>query len=267
MLDSSTGPCQTGVWSLRQVLKKYAALYHCMGYILAGLVVRGQEGQSPDKEAEDAIMKGLYSLRRLLGDASLKLSLKELNRVLEDCEQDGLVSVMADPKQRFHVLEERVIDELESIWLKHVPKPELYRKINPFGIRVTERFPSSILDIEEASKCLALERGTACVFHLGRATERVMHEWLGILKVAFPPDRSWQATLNEVNRAVDSMPTATEPERTRKSEMHQAATNLYNVKHAWRNNVMHPRESYTPEEAEEVYGAAKSLLRHLAKLI
>ncbi len=40
-----------------------------------------------------------------------------------------------------------------------------------FGGMVESRFTNSLPEIEEAMKCLALERGTACVFHLMRVLE------------------------------------------------------------------------------------------------
>ena len=40
-----------------------------------------------------------------------------------------------------------------------------------FGDDVARAFPSSKGDIDEAGKCLALDRGTACVFHLMRILE------------------------------------------------------------------------------------------------
>lgn len=47
-----------------------------------------------------------------------------------------------------------------------------YEQTEPlFGIAVHESFPSTRFDISEAGKCLALHRGTGCVFHLMRALE------------------------------------------------------------------------------------------------
>ena len=48
----------------------------------------------------------------------------------------------------------------------------LYQPKTPhFGQDVRGQFPSAIYEMDEASKCLAIGRSTACVFHLMRALE------------------------------------------------------------------------------------------------
>lgn len=55
----------------------------------------------------------------------------------------------------------------------HVPEKsrELYENMQPFGERVWRAFPKAIHDIEEAAKCLALNRATACAMHCMRAID------------------------------------------------------------------------------------------------
>jgi hypothetical protein len=86
-----------------------------------------------------------------------------------------------------------VIDlELESILcLRIAPeKVKFYQETKGFGENVANRFPSAAFDIEEAGKCYACNRNTACVMHLARAVEvglksvmaslaRIIHEGLG----------------------------------------------------------------------------------------
>jgi hypothetical protein len=48
------------------------------------------------------------------------------------------------------------------------------------------------------------------------------------------------------------------------SESH---SHLYHVKQAWRNGTMHPKKTYTQEEAEAVFAAVRVFMRHLAKLL
>ena len=42
---------------------------------------------------------------------------------------------------------------------------------------------------------------------------------------------------------------------------------LYHVKQAWRNDVMHPKKTYTEEEAKAAFSAVKSFMHHLSDLI
>jgi len=50
-------------------------------------------------------------------------------------------------------------------------------------------------------------------------------------------------------------------------ELAQASANLYSVKLAWRNEVMHPKETYTLEEADNLIRQVKIFMHHLATLI
>ena len=47
----------------------------------------------------------------------------------------------------------------------------------------------------------------------------------------------------------------------------QVHANLYHVKQAWRNDTMHPKATYTEEEAREVFDAMKAFMRHLATML
>src|SRR5258708_31535302 len=62
-------------------------------------------------------------------------------------------------------LSERVFFLLES------SKVHFHEKPTDGWQGVIDHFPSATTDIEEASKCYALNRGTACVFHLMRSLE------------------------------------------------------------------------------------------------
>jgi hypothetical protein len=50
-------------------------------------------------------------------------------------------------------------------------KVQYFDQPHLFGEDVSDQFPSTILDIEEAGKCLAMSRNTSCVFHLMRVME------------------------------------------------------------------------------------------------
>jgi hypothetical protein len=70
-----------------------------------------------------------------------------------------------------------------------------------FGEAVAERFFSTTFDAAEASRCYALGRNTACVFHLMRVME------IGLTVLARPVDvscehRNWHQVINDIERAV-----------------------------------------------------------------
>jgi hypothetical protein len=46
-----------------------------------------------------------------------------------------------------------------------------------------------------------------------------------------------------------------------------ASAHLYNVKIGWRNEVMHPKQTYTADEAKTIFSSVELFIRDLAGLI
>ena len=67
-------------------------------------------------------------------------------------------------------LVKRIQVELQSKLFLYVPSQNgpFYQEPLAGWEKTTSALPSAIFDIQEASKCLALQRNTACVFHLMR---------------------------------------------------------------------------------------------------
>lgn len=134
----------------------------------------------------------------------------------------------------------------------------------PFGPRVAERLPKATIDIEEAAKCLALGRGTACVFHLMRTME------VGLKAIAFelgiPYAPSWESYIRQIQDKLD----IAHKKKARKWKAQEpffrdVLAHLHAVKVAWRNPTMHIVNHYTPEQAESVFNAVRGFLQHLAE--
>jgi hypothetical protein len=158
-----------------------------------------------------------------------------------------------------------VHSELESRQFFHIsPKDAAYYDQKElFGLAVNSRFPTIQYDMVEAANCFALGRGTACVFHLMRIMEVGVQEFGTALGVAFVSDKNWQNILDEINKAIKALPSK-DPKTV---AMSAAAANLYAVKLAWRNEVMHPNDTYTLEEAESLIRLVKLFMEHLAGII
>lgn len=74
-------------------------------------------------------------------------------------------------------------------------------------------------------------------------------------------DLEWGLILANMKAPIEAMQGA---EKNNWSEVFPL---LYHVKNCWRNATMHPKQTYTDEEAAEVYNAVKSFIRRAAKLI
>jgi hypothetical protein len=156
----------------------------------------------------------------------------------------------------------RLAVAIEPVKVKYFSQPEPL-----FGPEANSAFPGLVAeDISEAGKCLALDRGTACVFHLTRAMEAVVQRLGAKLGVTLIDknnvDLDWGVIVANMKVNVEAM-----PKGPAKDKWSEALTLLVHVKQAWRHPTMHPKRHYTPEEAASIFDAVRSFMRHLAGLI
>ena len=138
-----------------------------------------------------------------------------------------------------------------------------------FGSAVGNAFPSAMEDIAESGVCLALERGSACVFHL----MRVLEIGLTMLGAEFGVSlarTNWAPAIEEIERKIRDMhkdPTRKSfPDCKQQQEFYaQAASHFGILKDAWRNYTMHARGFYTEEQAERIFENTKGLMQKLAE--
>ncbi len=178
---------------------------------------------------------------------------------------DGRVPTNPDIYRAFHELNARFEDELGRQLCFIVPreKAKLYTDPQLFGTTVADHFPSATLDVEEAGKCLALQRGTASVFHLMRVMEAGLKAVASALGIPYAP--SWESYLKQIQTQLE-LEWKKKPRKWRTEEpfFRDVHANLFAVKLAWRNPTMHIVNSYTPDMAEEVFNAVRGFMRHIA---
>lgn len=156
-------------------------------------------------------------------------------------------------------LNRRKFFEPDAKYLEYFENPKL------FGDRVFTAFPSATDDIAEAGTCLALERSTACVMHLMRATEVALKALATAVNVGQQSD--WGAYVREIYRELEKQVRAAGKQTADHLFYAEAAAQIDNVKRAWRNPSMHVDKSYSQPRAEEILLATKSLMVHLATRI
>jgi hypothetical protein len=123
-----------------------------------------------------------------------------------------------------------------------------------FGNEVKKAFPSSDYDIIEAGNSFAANRGTACVFHL----MRVLEVGLTVLAKKFnvsSDHTNWHNIIEQIEAKIRDIRNDPHKPLDWKSEQEfyaKAASHFMFVKDAWRNNAVHGREKYTPEEAKRI---------------
>lgn len=152
-----------------------------------------------------------------------------------------------------------------------------------FGPEVKVAFPSASGDIKQAGNCLAVECGTAAVFHLMRAVEwglRALCGHLGVMRVLkkktpkpkYTPiawaewDKMLDAVHDKVDKKMLSM-AAGKRKQDAQEFYYQLLRDLRGFKEAFRNHVMHTRSEYTPKEAEAVMDNVKRFMALLSSKV
>lgn len=141
-----------------------------------------------------------------------------------------------------------------------------------FGADVASKFSSDAgWEIEEAGKCLALGRDTACVFHLMRTMEVALESLrvcLGLPQPLKPQDKNWGAILQNYKNELVSRENPQSQRRWNSERDKDFFVEIYGsldaVKEAWRNKTMHVEKTYTTEQAEQVLAVVKGFMQKVA---
>jgi len=156
--------------------------------------------------------------------------------------------------------------ELSTLLLLNIePDRESYfRDVEVFGQAVATAFPLVGYDVEEAGKCLALDRGTATVFHAMRIMEEGLKYLASLLGIPYAP--SWESYIQQISDQVNQKHKHKSVKWKRDEAFFKRILgDLEAVKIAWRNPTMHIVRTYAPSEAEDVFRAVRTLTDELAK--
>lgn len=213
----------------------------------------------------------LTSLQVLESDCiglGLIYTLPKVRRLIQWLQSESIsyVELAAECKDIY----ERVNDELNtrfffSIDSKYVP---YYNDFTTAWAGVMGHFPSTLSDIEEASKCFALNRYTATVFHMMRVMEvglRVLGASLKDPDLDPKTNPSWDRILRRCRAELSKSLQDRSPEwRSDEPFFSNASARLMAVKDAWRNPTMHVEQVYTEETSLDVFNHVQAFMRHLA---
>jgi hypothetical protein len=166
-------------------------------------------------------------------------------------------------------LRDLIVGELEERLIYSVsPRQADYIRagVTAYGKDVSDKLIDASYDLAEAVKCLGMQRNTACVFHLMRVMEYVVVRIGHALKVTvvdkYNVQLEWGKIIGNIKTPVEAMDKGTE-----RDNWSETMSLLYHVKEAWRNSTMHPKQTYTDEEAVDVFNATKAFLGRLVALI
>jgi hypothetical protein len=208
-------------------------------------------------------------VRETCNSIGLAMSVKSVDRVVETLRSENLS--IGQVRAAYAEMHNRIVDELESKLFLYIPEAnvELYHAGKLFGAQVEEAFPSTLYDIKEAGKCLALGRNTACVFHLMRvvgAGVTALGKSLNEPTLDASHNLTWDNVLRRCGKEVGATFDKMSPTWQADKQFYAEATaRLFAVKDAWRNPNAHEiGAKYTDEEASDIYRTVRSFMRQLA---
>lgn len=153
--------------------------------------------------------------------------------------------------------------ELQTLATYHATQKGIYSTTDLIE-RAENTLPASVLpkisqgvkeEIRQSGRCLAFDSGTACAFHIMRATEAVMHEYYIFVRKPKPKPKekldSWGAYIAEL-------------QKSQKPEVKEVVAMLQQVKDRHRNLIMHPEVILTPDEAFTLFEIAQGAIIAMA---
>ncbi len=205
----------------------------------------------------------LTAVRGICEGMGLRVSMKCVDHMLEEAQkEEPTVGLLTDAIAQ---VERTIKWEMEDKLFMYIPpdRAERYDQKELLGKEVNAKFPAIQYDAVEAGNCYACGRSTATVFHLMRIMEVGVQEFGTKLGVKLAAEKNWQNVLDEINKAIKALDQKAQTTK----ELAAASANLYSVKLAWRNEVMHPNDTYTLEEADNLIRQVKIFMEQLAKVV
>lgn len=266
------GPYQ--LVSLWAMLERHAFSFYIVGRNLRTFSKYVAEHRDADIEATvkwiNEFLPDIRSRCSQLALTSAIDGLDRLDKIIAERENSvksvGLAKAMESLYYAIFELEHRVEDDLKRKTVIYVPgdRADLYQNPTKGWESTITTFGVTTSDVEEAGRCYALGRPTACVYHLMKVTEAGLQALASKLDPAIDTSKSWGEIEPKVSEAVKKLPRGTGDEIHRKSEYNKVATHLFHVRWAWRNDTMHPKSSYSEDEAFDILGKVRVFMNQLA---
>lgn len=227
--------------------------------------------EEPVGDSADGILDGIESIKEPLEVLGARLSIVAINRLMDRLKaRDNKPITFVQLREAAEVINGRIRDELSFAHVFVLDASSMHHfddAAAPFGDeRVAASFRSSVYDISEAGKCLALKRPTACAMHLMRALEAPLVALANAFGVGAERE-NWDKIISQIESLMkpENAHKRTKPISREDMEFFaKAAVQFRMFKDAWRNHVMHAREKYTEEQADIIYRSVSAFMRSLA---
>jgi hypothetical protein len=278
-LDTSVLPWNTStrsLWSLRDMIKFIANhLYDALSLLgdleYSGMVLGIGQGAIPSSEIEVIVKPKIDYCRRQFAYVELGAAVDRIDNQILPALKTGITweRVSAEAK----IVRELVNNDLWKRRFAYIPvvKADIHDNMGHSWELVWKQFPSVKEDAEEAANCYGLGCNTASVFHLMRVAEYGLRALARERKIKLPRGRplewaDWQDLIAALNKKVDVIANKKRgPARDVALEFYRAAVGQFQAfKDAYRNNVMHTRDSYDEHKAASVLSHVREFMTILS---
>lgn len=251
------------------VLKFSAGEFYKIGGVLSGMEEILYDAKPNDlirDEQREKLSLGMQKLSEYCGQIGLSMSVLGAQRLASELQK---AKSYIELKGQFKELDSRIQDEVSDHLFLYIPKPQsrFFEEPQLFGKQVETAFPSTLYDIAESGKCLALNRGTACVFHAMRVLESGLKALASEFSIPIN-HKAWGQIIDNIEQAIKNIPR--DPNKPSDWQEHrqfcsEAAVQFLHFKDAWRNYTAHLRFKYTEDEAEAIHRHVGDFMKHLSK--
>jgi hypothetical protein len=253
---------------LRFYAEKFLKAHHLMSQLEhASNDFRSGKATSIDANAQYFILKSIDEMLPLLKEMGLSLSFQTATMLRDYFDKNRTPHALAlggDLARRMH-------DELELKFFFALSSKDadlFMSRGSRYGDNAAVAFPSVDYEVDEAAKCLALERSTASAFHSIRTLEaaiRAIARCFGIPDPTRSADRSWFNILKsikaEYERRWPTNSARSDGDGLFFEELHAALSSMQNP---YRNATMHLDKVYTPEDARYIFEVVGGIMRKIS---
>lgn len=233
-----------------------------MAYL--AMVSAPTEAEKEEKILE--VMRCLEAFRDGLERMGLRMSAIAAQRLIDQKPKAAKLSWDSFENDLF-ALTERVNDEIDiyRVFCIQPIKAAFYKGDDAFGDDVLKKFSSAEHDIREAGRCYALERNTACVFHLMRVLERGLAALANEFGVS-AAHTNWQNIIDQIESKIVQIDKTTHGPNWKDEQSYysSAAVQFRHFKNAWRNHTQHARSQYNAEQARHIFEHVCEFMNHLS---
>jgi hypothetical protein len=282
MLDSSSQAWDHGtrrIWSLQALLSLHAPVYLniariCEEYTSSAAMQAANPNAAPTDEQLLSVLGHLQSLQDTCSKMQLHVSARSMARTILEFKNKRPTMGLARQRylEWYSCFESEVGGQIYLLVLPHRAGYLSFAADDLEGFEISKLvdglndYPNALYDAREAGNCFALERFTACVYHLMRVAE------FGLVSIARTVgveeekiNKGWDGCLHgiqsEINKISSTKPT---PDWQGKVKSYNDLCSwLTAIQKGWRNPVSHVPRIYSEDEARSMFAAIKTLFDHI----